>query len=469
MNRLLARIPALQRIAVQIALLVTLSIVVTNILVILSVIFFNHFRGPPPVRGSEEDILAFVTRIVTTSAMVAETPVDQQDEMIALVLRAVPHVRPLAEKPDVEPHGLDDKSHEVMLIPSVLRDRLPANIDFRLLPPTRTGSRYPDVAVGFADGQYLLFSHSGVDVPEPPPPVIVLVFGAVAIVLTTGLLLLLMKRTVIAPLERLSARVATVEGSLDGPDFVGEGTREVRQLAHELNGLRDRQKVMIRARTEMLAAVGHDLRTPLTRLRLRSETIANDVTRSEMIEEIDRLARLTEKALAFLRGNSVAEPFERVDVASLLSSLADTYAEMGLELDCDLPARLVASVQPEALTRCVGNLVENGFKFGTNVGLSLRPDEENQRIIIEIHDDGPGIEENLREQLMKPFVRADDKDGRGDRRGGFGLGLAIALQVTTDHKGALELRNVEPHGLLCCLRLPIEQRPIDPAPEADRA
>ncbi|ODN71326.1 sensor histidine kinase [Methylobrevis pamukkalensis] len=460
MNRLLVRFPALQRIGVQIALFVTLAIVATILLMATVFVLVDRVRGGPPFTGEEEELFAYTGRIVLLSSLLDAAPPVERDTVLALALGNDAHLRKVAAppspgKPGLQAEGvLPRESFETLMIPRALALRLPDHIRWQLVAPTLADSRYPDVVVSLTGDLHLRFSHSGIDLPRPPPPLGLLIAGGLAILVTSGLLIAALKSSVIAPLERLAAGVARAGGALDVAPFVGEGAMEVRRLAAELNGLRDRQREMMTARTEMLAAVGHDLRTPLTRLRLRAEEVEADTVRADLVGEIDRLSQLTDKALAFLRGEAVAEPFVRIDVASLVASIADGFAELGRDVALDLPPRLVARCQPDALARAIGNLVENAFKFGRTVSLRLAAGDDG-RMIIEVADDGPGIDEALRERLQQPFVRGDDGEGRGDARGGFGLGLAIARRVAIDHGGDLLLTNRQPHGLVCRLSLPV--------------
>ncbi len=454
----------------QMMLTVILAITVSNLLLLTLAVLHRSYGADPPFSGEEEDLLAYLSRIVVVSAMIAEAPAAERPALADLALAAVPKgttlagpsrdpvADPVAGLGPAEDHGLPETSFEVRLIPRALAARLPAEARFRLAPPTLAGSRYPDVVVAVPGAPALRYAHGGVDIPPPPGGWILLLFGTVAVVLTTALLAVWSRRAVVAPLERLAARVAGAGAPAGGEPFPAEGALEIRHLAEELSRADARQKAMLRARTEMLASVGHDLRTPLTRLRLRSETVDDPRLRREMVGEIDRLARLTDQALAFLRGDAVGEAFERVDVASLLSSLCDDFAELGCEVDCRLPPRLVATCRPQALSRAVGNLVENAFKYGDRVDLVLAADEAGGRYVVTVGDDGPGIDEGLADALVHPFVRADDGDGRGDPRGGFGLGLAIAARVAADHGGTLTLANRAPHGLLCRLDLPLDPR-----------
>lgn len=202
-------------------------------------------------------------------------------------------------------------------------------------------------------------------------------------------------------------------------------------------------------RLRVLAALSHDLRTPLTRLRLRAERADID-TRSAMIREIDRLERMLEETLRYVRDDFRAEPFTRVDLASVLQTLCSEFADVGHAVEYAGPERFTWPCRADALSRAISNLVENALRHGTAVTVSLHS-LGAQKVRIEVRDDGPGIDPGSHEELFQPFHIGD---ADSPTRHGFGLGLAIARDVVRSHGGEISLLQNRPRGLIARVELP---------------
>jgi signal transduction histidine kinase len=245
--------------------------------------------------------------------------------------------------------------------------------------------------------------------------------------------------------ERFSASGADVRLDERGPI-------EIRRLARALNEMRDRIRSLITDRTRMLAAIGHDLRTPITRLRLRAEDIDCGPLREHVIRDLETMQRMVQSALWFLRDQSVQPRAPaRADLSSVVQSLCDDFADMGQELTFSAPPHIYIECDPEQITRAIVNLVENALKYGNNV--ALRVLDRGDEVYIEIEDDGPGINPEDRPKVIEPFYRADAARSP-DEDGGFGLGLSIATAIIEAHQGRLELREALPHGLIARLIIP---------------
>ncbi len=283
----------------------------------------------------------------------------------------------------------------------------------------------------------------------PPALISALAFCACAITL----LFLWAARTLTAPLARFAdaAEQFTV-GRSDAP-LAEQGPLEIRRAAKALNGMRDRIRQMVESRTRMLAAISHDLRTPITRLRLRAEDIAPERLKQQVIRDLDAMAEMVHSALSFLRDQStgplVAARREKTDLPSLIQTLCDGHSDMGANVGFDGPAHLQITCDPEQLTRAISNLIDNGVKFGTAVTVTLAQAPDGN-VVIDVADDGPGIAEAEREKVMEPFYRGDPARGLA----GSGLGLSIARSVAQAHGGTLTLHGRSPQGLIARLILP---------------
>jgi signal transduction histidine kinase len=229
------------------------------------------------------------------------------------------------------------------------------------------------------------------------------------------------------------------------------GPYEVRAAARALNRMRERIRSLLDDRTQMLAAVSHDLRTPITRLRLRCEFIEDPVARTQMLDELSHMSAMVESVLYFLRDGRRRETATMIDLASSLQTICDQFADTGHDVGYEGPDHVVISAHAEELHRAVTNLIDNAVRHGgkTDVRVMLTA----PTVTIAIEDDGPGIPEGDREAMFKPFVRGDAARSM-DGRSGFGLGLSIARTVIDAHRGTLTLLDRKPHGLIAQITLP---------------
>jgi signal transduction histidine kinase len=215
--------------------------------------------------------------------------------------------------------------------------------------------------------------------------------------------------------------------------------------------MRDRIAGLLSDRTRMLSAIGHDLRTPITRLRLRAEFIEDEHARQDILKDLDRMNRMVNSALTYIRDGQDRERSVPVDLSALLRTVSDNFADVGEAVSYESDTHLNVVAQPDALVRAVENLVENALKYGSRVVLrSGRTDART--IFIEVEDDGIGIAEDQREAMLEPFVRGDA--ARNGAAGGFGLGLSITASIARSHGGQLMLSSGNMGGLLARLTLP---------------
>ncbi len=205
----------------------------------------------------------------------------------------------------------------------------------------------------------------------------------------------------------------------------------------------------------MLTAISHDLRTPITRMRLRCEFIEDDLDRSRMLRDLDQMRSMLESVLSFLRNDHKREAMTLVDIATALQLVTDQFADMGHKVAYDGPEHAMATVRPYDLHRSVTNLVENAVRFGAEV--TIRLDMSPETAVIEVEDDGPGISDARKGVMLEPFVRGDNARNM-DEASGFGLGLSIAHAIVLAHGGELSLHDRHPHGLIVRIRLRVRQQ-----------
>jgi len=257
-------------------------------------------------------------------------------------------------------------------------------------------------------------------------------------------------RNQVRAIERLAEAAEDFGRGIDAPRFRPGGAREVRSAARAFMDMRERIQRHIEQRTVLLASVSHDLRTPLTRLRL--ELALADQTRRtrDMQGDLDEMEHMIDEYLAFARGEA-GEASQAVDLAAMLKAIGAQIKKRGAKVEIVAPEPAVqATVRPLAFRRALTNLAGNAADHGGRVRLSLRRTAGGVEIAVE--DDGPGIPEAQREEAFRPFSRLDD--ARNQNTKGVGLGLAIARDVARSHGGDITLDASDLGGLKAVIRLP---------------
>ena len=369
----------------------------------------------------------------------------------------------------VEPESYPNRTlnrHEVAAIERAfaaeLHDRLGPDYEIRvtrtsdssrrviqLVPEERhaSGTTALDVSVGLPDGDTLFFR---VAPPQPDPPLpwpLFIQLGAVTLVL--GVVLFLVTRSITRPLSKLARAADGVGRNVRHPPLTEEGVSEIREATRAFNTMQDRLLRYLDSRTSVLAAMSHDLRTPLTRMRLRVESVNDESLRSRFVTDLEEMEGLVHGALGLFRGLEDDEAFEHLDVNWLLEILVAEYKEVGSDVSLDGRARDFVPAKPRALKRCLTNLVDNALKFGKRAMIDV---EDGEALIIRVSDEGPGIPDESLERVFEPFYRLESSRSRDT--GGSGLGLAIARDIAQAHGGTLTLRNRPGGGLTAELRLP---------------
>ncbi|MFC0190747.1 ATP-binding protein [Aureimonas pseudogalii] len=258
-------------------------------------------------------------------------------------------------------------------------------------------------------------------------------------------------RSVTAPLARMSDELNRSDGVSEDRSFAEAGTAEVVDLARALNGMRIRIREMVDTRTRMLRSVSHDLRTPLTRLRLRTERLDGGELREVMLADIDHINALVEETLDYLRTDASGEELERTDIASLMQTIQANFSDVGFAVTYVGPDRLIAMCKPNAFIRAVTNLCDNAVKFGNHATISLS--REDSTIRVDVADNGPGIPSDRRQLVLEPFFKLDAARGAA-QKAGLGLGLSIVADIVRAHGGRLEFHDNRPRGLIVRVLLP---------------
>ena len=311
------------------------------------------------------------------------------------------------------------------------------------------GFRDLRVAIPLADHQWLSFATA---VPASGPALsrrFLISMALMAIILIAVSVWVV--RRVTAPLTSLSAAAVRLGTDLHAPPLREAGTIEMRKAAHAFNTMQARLRGVIENRTRMLAAISHDLRTPLTLLRLRAENFADAAERDKMFGTIAEMDAMLAETLRFARDEATAEPRRRTDLSALLASVVDDMTDAGASVSMEPAQQIICECQPVAVKRALTNLLDNAIKYGKRARATIRATPESVEITID--DEGPGIPEGELKRVFEPFYRVEASRSRDT--GGIGLGLAIALSIIHGHGGQLTLSNRPEGGLRAVVELPI--------------
>jgi signal transduction histidine kinase len=271
----------------------------------------------------------------------------------------------------------------------------------------------------------------------------------ILLVLLLVLALYLAARNITRPLSELASAADSVGRDARPRQLRERGARELRDAAHAFNTMQDRLHRYLDSRTRVLAAMSHDLKTPLTRLRLQVETLVEPELQARIGRELDEMESMVHEALALFRGLDDGETALPVDVNALLATLRDEFSGMGATVTLSGTAREQYDGKPQALKRCLTNLVANAVKFGGRADIVV---SDGAELTIAVRDHGPGIPEAELERVFEPFYRLESSRNRDS--GGTGLGLSIARDVAQAHGGSLTLHNLPAGGLEARLTLP---------------
>jgi two-component system osmolarity sensor histidine kinase EnvZ len=257
-------------------------------------------------------------------------------------------------------------------------------------------------------------------------------------------------RNQIRPIRRLAAAADELGKGRDVPTFKLQGATEVRQAATAFNIMRERLLRQISQRTEMLAGVSHDLRTPLTRMKLQLALLKETPELAELKADVREMEEMVNGYLAFARGEGSEEPVT-TDLGDLLTEVIGGAQRAGGDIQLATDGLLAVPVRPAALKRCIANLIGNAMRYGKHVIVNAA--RRGNAVEITVDDDGPGIPASQRDEVFRPFRRLEES--RNTETGGVGLGLTIARDIIHGHGGAIFLEDSPMGGLRARLRLPI--------------
>ena len=463
-----------------------------TLLILLVGLAVSHAIGAWIYAGAREQAVravggfAAAQRVANLSRLVEEAPADWRPRIVSALSDSTFHVSLLAQPPAQLPADADAAAK---VIEDYVRQQLPGRPDqevraavfepmgtpggaplglpFDRRPPGPMGGmggmgammqdmmgptfgawRGLQVAVKLSDGQWLSFATT---LPQGAPSVSWQFIIALALM---GVIVLAVSvwavRRVTAPLGLLAVAADRLGRDVAAAPLTEAGTIEMQHATRAFNQMQERLRRLIESRTQMLAALSHDLRTPLTLLHLRAEEVTDMDEREKMLATIGEMDEMIGTTLAFARDEVRAEQRRRVDVAALLASIVDDMADAGMPVTMAPAPPLIHDCQPAALKRAITNLLNNAVKYGKTARAAIATVVKT--IEITIDDDGPGIPDAELPRVFQPFYRVEDSRSRDT--GGTGLGLAIAQSIVQAHGGEITLANRPGGGLHACIRLP---------------
>ena len=286
--------------------------------------------------------------------------------------------------------------------------------------------------------------------PRPPRPwfggpIVPLTFQFISLIIAAWYGAKLLTR----PIQRLSDAAERLSEDLDSPPLDETGPREARQAAHTFNLMQHRIREQVQQRARMLGAVSHDLRTPLSRLKLRLENINDDKLQGQMRQDLDDMIGMLDATLTYLHEQRTSEALQLMDVQALVESLCENAQDQGADVQVSGHCAPM-QVQPMALRSCINNLLDNALRYAGQAHIELQ--DQREQLLIRVIDHGPGIAADKREAVFEPFFRLEGSRNRNS--GGVGLGMTIAREAAQRQGGQLTLAETPGGGLTAVIQLP---------------
>nr|BFD40531.1 HAMP domain-containing sensor histidine kinase [Pseudomonas sp. FFPRI_1] len=287
--------------------------------------------------------------------------------------------------------------------------------------------------------------------PRRPPrpwfggPLVPLTFQFISLIIAAWYGAKLLSR----PIQRLSDAAERLSEDLDSPPLEEVGPREARQAASTFNRMQKRIREQVQQRGRMLGAVSHDLRTPLSRLKLRLEQIEDSKLQGQMRQDLDDMIKMLDATLSYLHEQRTSEAEQWMDVQALAESLCENAQDQGADVQAQGHCAPLL-VQPMALQSCLNNLLDNALRYAGQATLAL--EDHREHLLIRVIDHGPGIAADKREAVFEPFFRLEGSRNRNS--GGVGLGMTIAREAAVRMGGQLRLEETPGGGLTAVLHLP---------------
>lgn len=439
----------------QTVLILLLGVAVSHL---ASMVTFSHERGEAATAINDRGVAA---RIAEITRLVEESPADWRPGLLRAANGAGMRVRLVQDEGETD---RPERTHEtfVRLYLAVQLGARPLHV--RMIKPgdaaaaphdhadlpaeTWPAGHALDVTIRLKDGDRLNFRAAVPDIAGLWSSDAVLSM----VLMTVGVLVVSFwaVRRLTRPLAIFAQAAERLGKDVQAPPLPLTGPTELHQAAHAFNQMQDRLRRLIEARMQMLAAISHDLRTPITLMKLRAEFIEDEEDRAKMLATLDEMETMVSSILSFAREDALQETNRVVDVGALLASLCDDLTDAGLDVTCSPPPKVPYPCRPLALKRVFLNLIQNAVKYGARARVAMTVDEKS--IILTIDDDGPGIPDEELARVFAPFYRVEGS--RCPETGGVGLGLSVAATIVHAHGGEIILANRPGGGLRAEVHLP---------------
>lgn len=411
----------------RIALLLFLAIVTVVLLATLTAV--TVLRGPPP----EAVLSPVIQKISPVIRMIEANPASAASQEFAIQPMQAP--------------GFDDRRLSGMF----MRELAQAGLTRTVIVTRNAGQQGLAASVRLRTGMWLV-----VDVPDMTPRMWwILTAWITLITLGSTAVSIFAASKITKPLLLLDNAVTAVSADGTLPHVPETGSQEVRATAQTINRLSERLKTATESRMRLIAAAGHDMRTPMTRMRLRAEFLPDDPDRQKWLNDLEELSNIADSAISLVREETVRDTFASTRLDLTLREIADELSGLDMKVNVENLAPLSIAASPLALKRALRNLIINGATHGNGADIAM--EQRQQAAVITISDNGPGIPSELLDKVFEPFFRAD----RSRRKTvlGAGLGLAIAKEIIERFGGTVTIANREPSGLLQTILFTVETRP----------
>lgn len=411
----------------RIALLLFLAIVTVVLLATLTAV--TVLRGPPP----EAVLSPVIQKISPVIRMIEANPANAASQEFAIQPMQAP--------------GFDDRRLSGMF----MRELAQAGLTRTVIVTRNAGQQGLAASVRLRTGMWLV-----VDVPDMTPRMWwILTAWITLITLGSTAVSIFAASKITKPLLLLDNAVTAVSADGTLPHVPETGSQEVRATAQTINRLSERLKTATESRMRLIAAAGHDMRTPMTRMRLRAEFLPDDPDRQKWLNDLEELSNIADSAISLVREETVRDTFASTRLDLTLREIADELSGLDMKVNVQNLAPLSIAASPLALKRALRNLIINGATHGNGADIAM--EQRQQAAVITISDNGPGIPSELLDKVFEPFFRAD----RSRRKTvlGAGLGLAIAKEIIERFGGTVTIANREPSGLLQTILFTVETRP----------
>jgi len=447
--------PRPKKAAGQIALLVVAALLAAHVLAAVMLLALRE-----PWRPDERPGVA-ATRLSTVARLLDAAEPDERDGILRAAARGLPTLRIAPWDGAAPSAGQGNQTDEIGQHPLIerLRDGFGRALPVTDLAPGHDRGKTGLLQIGIATpAGARLRAVLPDDFPRPPAQAPI-IFTFVFLGVSLTLLSFWATRALTAPLAGLAAAAEAFGTAEEPPPLPKRGPEEVLALARALDRMRTRLLRLLDDRTQMLAAISHDLRTPITRLRLRAEFIEDERAREMTLRDLDQMNGLVESALSYVRDGQGA-PGEGqttlIDLASVVQTVCDGFSDIGAAVSLERTRHVLVRGRPDDLQRAITNLVDNAVKYGGGTRLVMGPagSSDHPGVAVEVIDDGPGIPDAERSAMLQPFVRGD-RARNLDSASGFGLGLSIVLAIVEGHGGRLTLENRPGGGFCARIELPL--------------